>query len=85
MSTEEHKAYQRGYVAGRKRQKADADQAAIKAGEREFWEKAVLAVAPYFMGCPAWKRGDKELRTLEDRTELAVKFADAAVRARRSR
>lgn len=86
MTTEEEKrAYSRGYAAGRKRVEADASREAIKAGERDFWERSVLSVAEYFMGCDAWTRGQKQLSTLEDRAELCVKFADYVVAARRRR
>lgn len=83
MTSEKAKEYQRSYQAGRKRAAADVHAEIIKTGEREFWERAALTVAPYFMGCPAWNRGERELTSLEDRAELCVKFADAVVTARR--
>lgn len=83
MNRQEQRAYQRGYAAGRKRGEADARAASIKVGEREFWERAVLTVAPYFMGCDPWTRGEKKLTTLDDRAGLCVKFANFVVRARR--
>ncbi|NII53544.1 hypothetical protein [Luteibacter sp. SG786] len=77
MSKEsENQAYARGYAAGRKRQQSDEVKASVRAGQVAFWEKAVLAVAPYFMGCEAWVRGEKKLTGLEDRADLAVKFAN---------
>jgi hypothetical protein len=85
MTSEKAKEYQRGYHAGRKRAVADAHAEIIMAREREFWERAVLTVAPYFMGCPAWERGEKKLNSLDDRVELCVKFADAVVTARRKK
>ncbi|WP_152563255.1 hypothetical protein [Caballeronia zhejiangensis] len=53
--------------------------------EIEFWDRAYLAVLPFAMQCQGWKIGEKPITSGDDRAYLAGRWADAAVRERRSR
>lgn len=76
----EKRAYQKGYVAGRKRAKADK-QAEIDWNNKErFRRQALLAAIPYVMQQNTWKRGDSEINTIADRMWLASRIADEAAK-----
>ncbi len=72
--------YQRGYAAGRKRQKADIDHEEYQKRLAAKYNEAFLAVLPTCMDCnQQWSRGDKKLNTIKERVSVAAEIASVAV------
>lgn len=85
MSTQESKDYARGYAAGRKRQEVDVDREKRQQRENENWNRAFLAALPGCMNDLNWTDGNgKKLTSVVDRTWLATRFADEAMKHMRS-
>lgn len=77
------RAYAKGYAAGKRKKATDGLTDKRRREEVAFWDRAFLAVSPYFAGSEPWARGEKKLSSLEDRVELAAKFANQAIKHRR--
>lgn len=80
MTPEEKRAYQKGYVAGRKRKNEDRRRAGREAERLAFRRRAFLAALPACVNAQGWTRNDKPITTMEARTALAWDFADEAMR-----
>lgn len=72
--------YAKGYVAGRRKAKKEQTFAALDAKRIALWQRLFVAALPAAIGARNWKRGDKPITTLEDRTRLATEFADEGLR-----
>lgn len=84
MSTDDEKrSYQRGYVAGRKKNQKDVDSAARLAKRQYFLESAFLSALPACIEAHGWTRGGNELTSMKDKTDLAWEFAVEALRTRK--
>jgi hypothetical protein len=53
--------------------------------DREFWQRAFLAVLPTAMTVQGWTLGQKKISTGEDRMRLAAAWADTAAHEERIR
>lgn len=80
MTPEQKAAYQKGYVAGRKRAAKDRARDAYDAKRAAFRQRAFLAALPACIAGQGWKRGDKPITSLEGRTALAWDFADESLK-----
>lgn len=80
MTPEEKAAYQRGYVAGRKRVGRDRARERYEAKRAAFRQRAFLSALPACIAAQGWKRDDKPINTLAERTALAWEFADEALK-----
>ncbi len=83
MSTEDQRAYNRGYAAGRKRRARDGEEERRRARIDAFFLRAMLVALPACMTMSGWKNtkanGEQEpITNLDQRTELARKFARKA-------
>lgn len=83
LKAAEQRGYAKGYAAGQRRKAALSERNKHRREELAFWDRAFLSVAPYFAGCAAWTKGDKQLSSLDDRVELAANFANKAIKKRR--
>lgn len=82
MSTSpEHRAYARGYAAGRVRKIKDADRDAERRKRDAFWQRAFIAVLPSVVLAKDWKRGDTPILGVPDRIRLATEIANEALSA----
>jgi hypothetical protein len=79
----EQRGYSRGYVAGRKRLKADESAEHLRRERQAFLDKAFLATLPMALEQSTWTRGDKPIKKLKDRVQLAWEIAEAALLSRR--
>jgi hypothetical protein len=80
MTPEEKAAYQRGYVAGRKRKAKDRERERFEAQRAAFRQRAFLAALPACIAAQGWKRGEQPINSMEARTALAWDFADEALK-----
>lgn len=80
MSTEEQRAYSRGYAAGLRRKKREGQADAMERKKNAFWQRAFLSALPFAMAATNWKRGEQPIQTIEDRVRLASEVADEAVK-----
>lgn len=79
----EHRAYCRGYQAGRKRQKVDRDNERRLREGRAFRDRAFLAALQGLLATSkSWTRGGKPVKNSEHYAALAWDLADEAVRQR---
>lgn len=77
MTHEEKLAYARGYNAGKKRLPVELRERF--AVEREAFRKRVfLAALPAVIAAQQWEMDGKPVTTLDQRVELARRFADKA-------
>jgi hypothetical protein len=81
---DEKRAYQRGYAAGRKR--TEAELAHWLRIHEELHDRRVQRKDAFFCAAlngllpvSGWEMGGKQLASLDDYVELAVRFADAAM------
>lgn len=79
----EHRAYARGYQAGRKKAKIERTADQVQKERQAFLDKAFLAVLPFAMTQTTWTIGDKPISTAEERVELAWRTAVRALKQRR--
>jgi hypothetical protein len=84
----EHRAYARGYQAGRKKAKiertAEQAQKERQARLQAFLDKAFLAALPFAMTQTTWSLEGKAISTPDERVELAWRVAVRALKQRRS-
>jgi hypothetical protein len=83
MADTDRKEYARGYNAGRKRVDLDISREAVMAERQAFLERAFLAALPACIVAQDWKRGDKPITNMTQRTALAWDFAEEALKNRR--
>lgn len=74
MTSEERKAYTKGYAAGTHLRKRE---------ERQFYDQVVIAVVQHFMGCAPWIQEGKQLSSLTDRADPVHDCATQALANRR--
>lgn len=79
----EKRGYAKGYAAGQRRKKAAATAAAQQRKHDAAWNRAFLAALPQAMVIQDWTRGDKPIRSIEERVRLAGSFASEAVKLMR--
>ena len=79
--TEEKKAYDKGYSAGRRRAKAINEARSRAAKQDAFWQRSMLQVMEFCATQNSWKRGDTPISDVKDRMRMAAEFADAALNA----
>ena len=79
--SEEKKAYDKGYSAGRRRAKTINEARARAAKQDAFWQRSMLQIMNSCASQNGWKRGDTPITTVKDRMRLAAEFADAALSA----
>jgi hypothetical protein len=53
--------------------------------DKDFWERAFIAVLPTAMEAQGWKIGERKISSGDDRNRLAAFWADAAVLEHRAR
>jgi len=75
----EHRAYSRGYSAGRKKLKQENQTARRFARQDEFWRRAFLTALPFALDAQSWSRGGKPITGIADRVKLAADVANEAV------
>lgn len=80
LKAAEKRGYGRGHAAGKKLAKRRAADEKLCREREAFRRRVFLAVLPVALGPDMWKRGDVPIKSLKDRMELAVEFADAAMR-----
>jgi len=73
------KGYAKGYAAGQRRKARAVGAERAQAAQTAFWQRALLVALPAAMTVDNWKRGEKPITTLADRTRLAADFADQAL------
>lgn len=83
MTKEEQRAYSRGYQAGMRRKKKDIDADRQIKEENAFRDRAFLAALPACITAERWVRGEKPIKSLQERVRLAWDASDEAVRQRR--
>lgn len=81
MNSEEKRAYQRGYAAGKRRKVREIRAEARMREDRAFLDRAFLAALPAAITAQGWKRGEQPITALKDRVLLAVDFAREALKA----
>lgn len=85
MTPEEKKAYQRGYEAGRRRRRAEAERRASHDRRSALWQRLFVAALGTCVDTQGWKYGDRPITGVSDRTSLAADFADEGLRKAISR
>lgn len=75
----EARGYSRGYNAGKKRKEKAVSRENQMRKKHAFWQRAFLAALPVAMTQDNWKRGDKPIVSVADRTKLATEIADEAL------
>lgn len=83
MTADEHRAYARGYAAGRKKVKQSRTAENLRRERQAFHDKAFLAALPFAFEQTTWTRGEAPIKTLNERVKLAQEIADVALKARR--
>lgn len=78
----EHRAYVRGYKAGRKRAKIERKADQVQKEKQAFLDKAFLAALPVCMVLENWTFGNVLIKNKEDRVRLAWNFAQEALKQR---
>lgn len=80
----EHRAYARGYQAGRKKAKIERSAEHAQKERQAFLDKAFLSALPVCISGQGWinSKGQK-ITNLIDRTTLAWNFAQEALKQRR--
>jgi hypothetical protein len=83
VSTDEQRAYSRGYAAGLRKRKADRSQESMRRERQAFWDRAFFAALGSCISVDGWKDGDKPINDIPSRVELARDFANQALHRRR--
>jgi hypothetical protein len=84
LKAAEKRGYARGYAAGRARKQAEFDRERARRQDQAFLERAFLAALPSCIDATGWKIGDKPINTLDERVDLAWKFAAQALKSKRN-
>lgn len=72
--------YAKGYAAGRKRMHREYSRALADHRKEEFRKQAFLAALGTCIDVQGWTRGKEPITSLKARTDLAMDFADEAVK-----
>lgn len=81
LKTAEHRAYAKGYAAGKRRKQCEISQETLQRKKDAFWLRAYLAVLPAAFSAQNWTRGEqKKITTLTDKVRLAAETADEALK-----
>lgn len=80
-TTDERRAYQRGYAAGRKRVRLDRQREHQQRQENAAWNRAFLAALPACIEANGWKDAQgNPITTTTQRTNLAARIADKSLK-----
>lgn len=80
----EQRAYSRGYIAGRKRQKVERSAEHAHRERQAFLDKAFFSALPFVMTQTTWKVGGEPIQSMEDRIDFAWRIAKRAFNSRGS-
>lgn len=81
LQAAEKRGYAKGYAAGRRRKVRDVHGQRQAAAREAFRQRAFLAALPALIETGGtWKMAGREVKTLDDRVELAWRFAAQAVK-----
>ena len=80
LKTAEHRAYAKGYAAGKRRKQCEISRETLKRKKDALWVRAYLAVLPAAFSAQNWTRGEQKITALTDRVRLAAETADEAVK-----
>lgn len=78
----ERRGYSKGYLAGRKKKRAEQVIENMRRERQAFLDKAFISLLPASMLAEGWKSGDKPISNTTDRVALARKFAAEALKQR---
>lgn len=78
-------AYGRGYYAGKKIRQQRRSAEAKSRHEEALWHRYMAAALTACCTAEGWTVGDKPISNIDDRTNLAADFADAALTVARRR
>lgn len=80
LKAAEQRAYGRGYAAGQKRAKRNADSARLKKMQDAAWNRAFISALQERISTQGWTVGDKPIANIADRVRLARDFANEAIK-----
>jgi hypothetical protein len=76
----ELRGYSKGYTAGLKRKSRERQRDHVRQMEASFFNRALLESINFVMTQDSWKRGEKPIKTVQDRMALARDIANEAVK-----
>lgn len=78
MTSDEQRAYSKGYYAGRHNAKQQRSVESMRRERQAFLDRAFIALLPVAMTAQGWKFGDQPVNSSKDRIRLAKEWAREA-------